>query len=46
MLKIEHLEGGGYNIDSIINSMIINNVILFDYFTEICNQLDVKIRIE
>jgi hypothetical protein len=34
------------NLESIIYYIQVNNVILFDYFTEICEQLKVKITIE
>ena len=45
-IKLHHDENTDNNIESIINSMVINNVILFEYFADICNKLDIKIRIE
>lgn len=45
-IKLHHDENKYNNIESIINSMVINNVILFEYFADICNKLDIKIRIE
>jgi hypothetical protein len=45
-IKLHHDENKYNNIESIINLMAVSNVILFDYFTDICNDLEIKICIE
>lgn len=45
-IKLHQDENKYNNIESIINLMAINNVILFEYFTDICDNLEIKIRIE
>lgn len=45
-IKLHHDDNKYNNIDTIINFMTVNNVILFEYFTELCESLDIKICIE
>lgn len=45
-IELKHEEGNYENLDSIINYLNINNVILFEFFTDLCEQLRIKIIIE
>lgn len=45
-IELHHEDNRYNNLDSIVHSMNLNHVISFDYFKDLCQQLNVKIHIE